>query len=138
MLGLLSTVFLYRCHSPFSCCCKTGSNCVALTDRLVPIQQSYQCFLFLVSNFSPGLLHKTSDKWVYHYPDFWHTMLLMTKRPAGLKHRSHSTGHCFTLESNPKPSIWLTLDLKINLRPRVSQIEGFAYFPKRKTMTCNE
>ena len=42
------------------------------------------------------------------------------------------------LESNPKPSIWLTLGLKTNLRPRVSQIEGFGYFPKHKTMTCNE
>ena len=28
-------------------------------------------------------------------------------------------------ESNPKPSIWLTLDLKTNFRPRVNQIEGF-------------
>ena len=28
-------------------------------------------------------------------------------------------------ESKPKPSIWLTLGLKTNFRPRVSQIEGF-------------
>ena len=37
-----------------------------------------------------------------------------------------------------KPSIWITLGLKTNLRPRVSEIEGFGYFPKGKTMTCNE
>ena len=40
------------------------------------------------------------------------------------------------LKVTQKPSIWLTLGLKTNLRPRVSQIEGFNYFPKRKTMIC--
>ena len=29
------------------------------------------------------------------------------------------------IQSKPKPSIWVTLGLKTNFRPRVSQIEGF-------------
>ena len=37
------------------------------------------------------------------------------------------------LESN---SIWLTLGLRLAFRPKVSQIEGFGYFPKLLRVTC--
>ena len=55
-------------------------------------------------------------------------------KPQVTFHRSLVAGS----ESNPKPSIWLTLGLKTNLRPRVSQIEGFGYFPKHKGRTIKK
>lgn len=45
---------------------------------------------------------------------------------AGPKHGSHFTGHSLQFWN----SIWLTLALRLAFRPKVSQIEGFGYFPK--------
>ena len=59
----------------------------------------------------------------------------LASRPAGLKHRSHSTGHSLQVivlpfGKQPQPSIWLTLGLRLVFRPRVSQIEGFGLLSK--------
>ena len=53
-------------------------------------------------------------------------------------HRSLDSGHCFTFWK-----VTVTLNLansrpKVGFRPRVSQIEGYGYVPKGKTMTSIE
>ena len=50
-------------------------------------------------------------------------------------HRSVDAGHSFTFW---KVTLTLNLANPVGFRPRVSQIEGYGYFPKGKTMTCIE
>ena len=40
-------------------------------------------------------------------------------------------------ESNPKPSIWLTLGLELDFRRRVSQIEGFGLLSSFSSLRQN-
>lgn len=66
----------HNIHVPFSCFHGIDPNCQPPTVRLLLTQLSCLCFLFLVWNFSLGLLHKILGKEVWQSLDHAQTVPL--------------------------------------------------------------
>lgn len=66
----------HNIHVPFSCFHGIDPNCQPPTVRLLLTQLSCLCFLFLVWNFSLGLLHKILGKQVWQSLDHAQTVPL--------------------------------------------------------------
>ena len=58
-------------------------------------------------------------------------MLILKETSAGLKHSSLIAGHCFTFWKVTKTLNLANLGLRLDFRPRVSQIKGFGLLSKR-------
>ena len=129
----------HNIHVPFSCLHGIDPNCQPPTVRLLLTQLSCLCFLFLVWNFSLGLLHKILGKEVWQSLDhtqtvpleiheIWHWYEIWNKKGMTQSPGLKPTTPCHTLTKqwNPQSTSMTDKFNQMYIKNRKCRVQGLS------------